>query len=253
MRSDRPASKANGESGFILIVVLWVLAALAALASTYLVYVDNAAFATQLNDDRLRIRNAISTGIELTAYKLLAAPKDKDKDKDKDVSPAAGRFHASVVAVNDQRDLCIGKRACRSQCRAQGSPRRPFHRRRRKPLQCGDLRGPHRRLAHESGRRSQKSRSTTPVKTTPVKTTPAKTTPVKKAPAKTTPIKTTPVKTTPAKTTPVKTTAAKTKKPRPTKKPAMPTRLGRRRFKMFSNCRLCSASPPISSSAFCRW
>jgi general secretion pathway protein K len=80
MRSDRTALKPNGERGFILVVVLWVLAALAALASTYLVYVDNAAFATQLNDDRVQIRNAISTGIELTAYKLLAAPKDKDKD-----------------------------------------------------------------------------------------------------------------------------------------------------------------------------
>jgi general secretion pathway protein K len=76
MRSGRTPLEPKGESGFILIVVLWVLAALAALAATYLVYVDNAAFATQLNDDRLRIRNAISTGIELTAYKLLAAPDD---------------------------------------------------------------------------------------------------------------------------------------------------------------------------------
>jgi general secretion pathway protein K len=76
MRSDRSALEPKGESGFILVVVLWVLGALAALAATYLVYVDNAAFATQLNDDRLRIRNAISTGIELTAYKLLAAPDD---------------------------------------------------------------------------------------------------------------------------------------------------------------------------------
>jgi general secretion pathway protein K len=88
MRSDRTALKPNGERGFILIVVLWVLAALAALASTYLVYVDNAAFATQLNDDRVRIGNAISTGIELTAYKLLTAPKDKDKD----ARPPQGAF-----------------------------------------------------------------------------------------------------------------------------------------------------------------
>ena len=76
MRADRTALEPKGESGFILVVVLWVLGALAALAATYLVYVDNAAFATQINDDRLRIRNAISTGIELTAYKLLAAPDD---------------------------------------------------------------------------------------------------------------------------------------------------------------------------------
>jgi general secretion pathway protein K len=76
MSSERTALEPKGESGFILIVVLWVLGALAALAATYLVYADNAAFATRINDDRLRIRNAISTGIELTAYKLLAAPDD---------------------------------------------------------------------------------------------------------------------------------------------------------------------------------
>ena len=64
------------ESGFILLVVLWILAALAALATSYLVYVDNAAFATQVNDDRLRIRNAISSGVELAAYQLLAAPDE---------------------------------------------------------------------------------------------------------------------------------------------------------------------------------
>jgi type II secretory pathway component PulK len=76
MRSNRRALKPNGEQGFILIVVLWVLAALSVLASTYLVYVDNAAFATQVNDDRVRISNAISTGLELTAYKLLATTED---------------------------------------------------------------------------------------------------------------------------------------------------------------------------------
>jgi general secretion pathway protein K len=80
VRSERSTQAAlsskSRESGFILVVVLWILAALAALASSYLVYVDNAAFATRINDDRLRIRNAISTGIELTAYQLLAAPDD---------------------------------------------------------------------------------------------------------------------------------------------------------------------------------
>ncbi len=67
--------KSRSESGFILVAVLWILAALAALASTYSIYLGNAAFATQINDDRLRIRNAISTGIELSAYQLLAVPE----------------------------------------------------------------------------------------------------------------------------------------------------------------------------------
>jgi general secretion pathway protein K len=74
VRSERHSQ--SRESGFILVVVLWILAALAALASSYLAYVDNAAFATRINDDRLRIRNAISTGIELTTYQLLAAPDE---------------------------------------------------------------------------------------------------------------------------------------------------------------------------------
>ena len=80
MRSERSAQATSNsrsqESGFILVVVLWILAALAALAASYLVYVDNAAFATHVNDDRIRIRNAISTSVELAAYQLLAAPDE---------------------------------------------------------------------------------------------------------------------------------------------------------------------------------
>jgi general secretion pathway protein K len=71
VKSERNSQ--SREGGFILVVVLWILAA---LASSYLVYVDNAAFATRINDDRLRIRNAISSGIELTAYQLLAVPDE---------------------------------------------------------------------------------------------------------------------------------------------------------------------------------
>ena len=79
-RGLEPAS----ESGFILVAVLWILAALAALASSYSVYVGNAAFATHVDDDRLRIRNGISTAIELTAYQFLAAPEK--------AQPAQGAF-----------------------------------------------------------------------------------------------------------------------------------------------------------------
>jgi general secretion pathway protein K len=73
--TERALRPKRESSGFILVVVLWTLAALAALASTYSVYVVNAALATQVDDDRLRIRNAISTGVELAAYKLLADDK----------------------------------------------------------------------------------------------------------------------------------------------------------------------------------
>ena|ERR1700722_2037620 len=72
---NQKALKPRSDGGFILVVVLWIFAALATLASTYSIYLGNAAFAAQINDDRLRIRNAISTGIELSAYQLLAVPE----------------------------------------------------------------------------------------------------------------------------------------------------------------------------------
>ena len=87
MRLRLPGGKGlepASESGFILVAVLWILAALAALASSYSVYVGNAAFATHVDDDRLRIRNGISTAIELTAYQFLAAPEK--------AQPAQGAF-----------------------------------------------------------------------------------------------------------------------------------------------------------------
>ena len=40
-----------GERGFILVAVLWILAALATLASIYAVYVDVSGFAFRVDDD----------------------------------------------------------------------------------------------------------------------------------------------------------------------------------------------------------
>lgn len=74
--SWRGSGGAQGRNGFILVAVLWILAALAALAASYAVYVGNAAFATHINDDQLRIRTAISSGVELVAYQLLSAPAE---------------------------------------------------------------------------------------------------------------------------------------------------------------------------------
>ena len=91
--------KPRSDDGFILVVVLWILAALAALASTYSIYLGNAAFATQINDDRLRIRNAISTGIELSAYQLLAEPEQGPT--------VTRRLHGSVGAGDYRREFCF--------------------------------------------------------------------------------------------------------------------------------------------------
>jgi general secretion pathway protein K len=103
---DQRTLESRSDSGFILVAVLWILAALAALASTYSIYLGNAAFATQINDDRLRIRNAISTGIELSAYQLLAVPEQARPPQGAfTVRLARATIDASFVSESARVDL----------------------------------------------------------------------------------------------------------------------------------------------------
>jgi general secretion pathway protein K len=67
----RPELKnAPGADGFIIVAVLWILAALAALASVYAVYVGNTAMAARVYDSRLQSEALIAAALELTAYRL---------------------------------------------------------------------------------------------------------------------------------------------------------------------------------------
>ena len=63
-------SRSQGEAGFIVVAVLWILALLAALISTYAVYVTNAAVSLSVNDDRVQCEALVSAALELTAYQL---------------------------------------------------------------------------------------------------------------------------------------------------------------------------------------
>jgi general secretion pathway protein K len=65
------ARDAPGRDGFIIVAVLWILAALAALASVYAVYLGNTAAAARSYDDRIHARTLITSGLELTAYRLI--------------------------------------------------------------------------------------------------------------------------------------------------------------------------------------
>ena len=76
LRDEAGGAPKPGERGFILVAVLWILAALATLASIYAVYVDVSAFAFYVDDDRLRIRASAMSGLELVAFELAAAPED---------------------------------------------------------------------------------------------------------------------------------------------------------------------------------
>ena len=72
------------DSGFIIVAVLWIMLALATLASIYAAYVVRTAYAVGPSDDRVNAEALFTAAIELTAYQLTAAPKEK--------RPSHGRF-----------------------------------------------------------------------------------------------------------------------------------------------------------------
>jgi len=78
----------RGEAGFVLVAVLWMLAALATLASIYSVYTTNTAVASHVFDDRLQAEASIRAGVELAAYRQLTVPEPE--------RPPQGRFSLRV-------------------------------------------------------------------------------------------------------------------------------------------------------------
>jgi general secretion pathway protein K len=69
MRSSDAHAKDSSE-GFIVVAVLWIIGALATLASIYAAYVINTTAAFAVNDDRIKAEAAISASLELVAYEL---------------------------------------------------------------------------------------------------------------------------------------------------------------------------------------
>ena len=64
---------AEAERGFIIVAVLWILGALATLASAYSLYTSHTTLAARVNDDRLQSEALISAALELTAYQVTPA------------------------------------------------------------------------------------------------------------------------------------------------------------------------------------
>jgi general secretion pathway protein K len=78
----------TSEQGFVIVVVLWLLAALAALATIFSVYLSNSARALAINDTALQAEALVSASVELTAYQLQLAGKD--------ARPPQGAFHTRL-------------------------------------------------------------------------------------------------------------------------------------------------------------
>jgi general secretion pathway protein K len=85
-------SDLSPRDGFIIVAVLWILIALATLASVYSIYVSNSALAVAVMDDRLQAEELVSASLELTAYRL-TVPKDT-------VRPTRGQFGFRLGRAN---------------------------------------------------------------------------------------------------------------------------------------------------------
>jgi general secretion pathway protein K len=70
MMRKAPHAAATSEQGFVLVAVLWIMAALSALATIFAVYLSNSAQALAVNDTSLKAEAFVSASVELTAYQL---------------------------------------------------------------------------------------------------------------------------------------------------------------------------------------
>ncbi len=63
--------KASSREGFIVVAVLWILTALATLATIFSVYVINTAVAFAVHDERLQAEGLMRAALELSAYQVI--------------------------------------------------------------------------------------------------------------------------------------------------------------------------------------
>jgi general secretion pathway protein K len=86
------ASRGNRNArGFIVVAVLWILAALSALVLIYLTYVTNTAVVVTGSTNRIRVDALVAAGVELAAYQLTAVKEDG--------RPSSGTFNAKFGAA----------------------------------------------------------------------------------------------------------------------------------------------------------
>ena len=84
-RELRHAAATASERGFVIVAVLWILAALSALATIFSVYLSNSAQALAVNDTGLKAEALVSASLELSTYQLLLAGEE--------ARPALGSFN----------------------------------------------------------------------------------------------------------------------------------------------------------------
>src|SRR3954452_97895 len=81
----------RNRRGFIVVAVLWILAALSGLGLIYLTFVTNTAVIVATSTERVRSDAVVTAGGELAAYQLTAVRQD--------ARPSSGTFNARMGAA----------------------------------------------------------------------------------------------------------------------------------------------------------
>ncbi|MFG1348360.1 general secretion pathway protein GspK [Xanthobacter autotrophicus] len=97
--SPAPAAAARRD-GFILVAVLWILAALATLATVYAVYISSTATAASVRDDSVLAHGLATAAVEIAALRLIAVPKDK-RPSSGEVAFRMGKASVSATFVGE--------------------------------------------------------------------------------------------------------------------------------------------------------
>src|SRR6266851_4289343 len=101
--SNRPGAAVATSRGFILVAALWIIAALATLASIFSIYLANTAMSLSLNDSIVQSEALVVASLELTAYQVSAPPPAR-RDANVPPRPTRGDFGFRLgradVAVN---------------------------------------------------------------------------------------------------------------------------------------------------------
>jgi general secretion pathway protein K len=108
MRSRCCTPSQTASDGFILVAVLWIIAALAILASIFSIYLANTAVSLSLNDGAIQSEALVLSSLELTAYQVsvpkAAAGLGARPDPNVPPPPTRGEFSFRLgranVAVN---------------------------------------------------------------------------------------------------------------------------------------------------------
>src|SRR5215468_3303833 len=107
MHDSHDAPRQTASDGFILVAVLWILAALAILASIFSIYLANTAVFLSLNDNAIQSEALVSASLELAAYQV-SAPKpatnsaaaQTDQDANVPPPPTHGDFRFRLGRAN---------------------------------------------------------------------------------------------------------------------------------------------------------